>query len=443
MLLTKEVEVTMCGKNIVYYKSLGYNIPTHEGIHRKVCVPEGTKVKVSVQDLPRGSSTTFIDAVCDCCSKTTYKLSWVSYNKTIDKYNGLYYCHACVVKNFSSKKIIKTKLNNTQSFYDWCVENNRNDVLIRWDYQLNKCNPNEICYCNGKKYYLKCPKNIHESNLCRLSSFVRGLEGSIRCKQCNSFAQWGIDNLGEDFLDKYWDYEKNVDINPWEIAHSSDKQVYIKCDKTYHGAYVIQCNNFVGGKRCPYCVNFHGKVHPLDSLGSLYPHSLSVWSEKNNKSPFEYAPRAARKVWWKCENLKHEDYRRGIDTSFICNFRCPKCKHSQGENEISNFLNNKNIKYIKHKTFDDLRGINNGKLSYDFYLFEMKFNILIEFQGEQHSRFVERFHVTKSGFEKQLEHDHRKREYAKGHKIKLLEIWYKDLDNIESILNKELLGDNK
>ena len=35
-------------------------------------------------------------------------------------------------------------------------------------------------------------------------------------------------------------------------------------------------------------------------------------------------------------------------------------------------------------------------------------------------------------------HDKRKREYAKDHNIKLLEIWYWDYDNIEEILNKEL-----
>lgn len=44
----------------------------------------------------------------------------------------------------------------------------------------------------------------------------------------------------------------------------------------------------------------------------------------------------------------------------------------------------------------------------------------------------------KKDFERQLEHDKRKREYAKQHNIKLLEIWYYDIDNIENILVKEL-----
>jgi hypothetical protein len=41
-------------------------------------------------------------------------------------------------------------------------------------------------------------------------------------------------------------------------------------------------------------------------------------------------------------------------------------------------------------------------------------------------------------FEYQQEHDKRKREYAEKHNIKLLEIWYWDFDNIETILKKEL-----
>lgn len=81
-------------------------------------------------------------------------------------------------------------------------------------------------------------------------------------------------------------------------------------------------------------------------------------------------------------------------------------------------------------------GLGNGSLSYDFYLPD--YNLLIECQGEQHEHYCKGLHKTKKGFERQLEHDKRKREYAKQHNIKLLEIWYYDIDNIENILVKEL-----
>jgi hypothetical protein len=73
---------------------------------------------------------------------------------------------------------------------------------------------------------------------------------------------------------------------------------------------------------------------------------------------------------------------------------------------------------------------------------ELKFgknSLLIEFQGEQHEKYIEGFHPNIEKFYKQQEHDKRKRQYAIDNGIKLLEIWYWDFDNIESVLEKELI----
>lgn len=43
-------------------------------------------------------------------------------------------------------------------------------------------------------------------------------------------------------------------------------------------------------------------------------------------------------------------------------------------------------------------------------------------------------------FERQVEHDRRKRDYAINHQIELLEISYLDFDDIENILSNKLLG---
>lgn len=74
---------------------------------------------------------------------------------------------------------------------------------------------------------------------------------------------------------------------------------------------------------------------------------------------------------------------------------CPICNKSKGENIIKDFLLEKNISYLSQYRFEDLRGINNGVLSYDFYL--PNHNVLIEFQGKQHDTSIDFF-----GGEKQL-----------------------------------------
>lgn len=116
---------------------------------------------------------------------------------------------------------------------------------------------------------------------------------------------------------------------------------------------------------------------------------------------------------------------------------CPYCynKNSNGERILEKFFQENGIKYNLHKTFDDLRGINNGHLSYDFYLQNQ--NLLIEYQGIQHYQPVKAFGGD-AKFQVQQEHDKRKRQYAFDNNFKLLEIPYWDYDNIEEIISTEL-----
>lgn len=121
---------------------------------------------------------------------------------------------------------------------------------------------------------------------------------------------------------------------------------------------------------------------------------------------------------------------------FPCNILagsgCPNCNMSRGERETMKVLDKYCIPYKSQKTFNDLVGVGGGLLSYDFYL--PSYNLLIEFQGEQHKNVHSGLFGGEEQFKKQKEHDKRKREYAKQNNIELLEIWYYDIDNIESIL---------
>lgn len=114
---------------------------------------------------------------------------------------------------------------------------------------------------------------------------------------------------------------------------------------------------------------------------------------------------------------------------------CPVCNMSHGERLVQIYLDKYNITYIHPIKFEDLRGIGNRKLSYDFYLPD--YNLLIECQGKQHKEAIEYF-GGKEKFEVQQEHDRRKREYANKYNIPLLEIWYYDIDNTENILKETL-----
>lgn len=116
-------------------------------------------------------------------------------------------------------------------------------------------------------------------------------------------------------------------------------------------------------------------------------------------------------------------------------YSCGCSNRSKGEDKVKEILGKYNISFIPQYKFDDLRGIREGKLSYDFFLPDN--NMAIEYQGSLHDT-VSGYMGGDERLERQKIHDNLKRQYAKDHNFELLEIWYYDYDNIEAILRGKL-----
>lgn len=360
-------------------------------------------------------------------------------------------------------------MQSTKNFYDWCVENNRIDILDRWNYNLNVELPQNVTYTSHNKFYFNCDKHVeHRPSYVCLSSLTSGGQ-NIRCFECISFAQWVIDNYnqeyldkiwnvdlnvkspweisakshcdiylnclqveyhkgyrttaarftngqkicgfchglqvhpkesfaaynikkyGDDFLDKYWDYELNTE-DPCTISHCSGKIIYIKCqDKEYHGSYRVRASDFSLDKsKCPYCRSL--KVHPLDSVGSIYPQILNFWSDKNELTPFDYSINCDQKVWLKCPDGIHEDYYKRLRDAIKVGFACPQCamlsKESKIEKSTRLYLNNNYTYRVEHEYLCSLIAVNpitGRNMPYDNDVFlNNNVHLIIEVHGRQH-----------------------------------------------------------
>lgn len=215
-----------------------------------------------------------------------------------------------------SKRIIK------KSFYDWCVENNRMDLNDRFDEEKNGCTTKEVSCKSGQSVWFKCPRNIHESERHVLCDITRNVSTKLACKKCNSVAQIVIDKFGEDYLLSHW-HESNA-VSPWDVSGNNSKIIInIQCtEKDYH-IYPQTSPSFCNGSGCPYCNG--RKVHPNDSLAILNPDIIQIWSDKNENSPYEYALKSNKSVWFKCNNGKHDDYLRPLNNAFRSGYKCPEC----------------------------------------------------------------------------------------------------------------------
>lgn len=264
----------------------------------------------------------------------------------------------------------------------------------------------------------------------------------IRCGKCcgsydRSFAHYIEVELNQP-LEKYWDFEKNI-LNPRFVSVCSNKKAWFKCTKKhYHKSYFSYIKRFKSNIFCPYCCN--KKVHIYDSFGYHNFEKVMSWHPDNDISPFKVSRCSGRKFKFICETCGNVFYKR-IEDIVLRNQWCPECSMSKGENRIKKWLLENNVKYEYEKKFECLVGLGGNNLSYDFYL--PYYNFLIEYQGEQHLKYIKGFHKSKKSFSTQLEHDRRKREYAINNGYgEVLEIWYKNFDNIENILEKQINHSN-
>lgn len=224
-----------------------------------------------------------------------------------------------------------------KSFYDWCVENNRMDLDARFDEEKNNCTSKDISCKSNQKMWFKCPRNLHESEQHLVYSVTADSKAKINCSKCNSIAQVIIDKFGEDYLWSHW-HESNT-MSPWDVAYGHSRlKVNIQCTNNDYHVYEQTPQSFGRGIGCPYCNG--KKVHPKDSLAALYPDIVSRWSDKNNKSPYEYTVQSNKKVWLKCPNGKHADYLQALNAAYRYQYRCYECykeelsKKKMGEGNI-------------------------------------------------------------------------------------------------------------
>lgn len=113
--------------------------------------------------------------------------------------------------------------------------------------------------------------------------------------------------------------------------------------------------------------------------------------------------------------------------------RCPKCKESKGEKEITKVLNDLNIDFKSQHKFDDCKF--KKQLPFDFYIPQL--NIIIEYDGELHY-MIKEHRGGFDGFVDRIIRDTIKTEYCKKNNIRLIRIPYWEFKNIEKILKHEL-----
>ena len=272
------------------------------------------------------------------------------------------------------------------------------------------------------------------------SSYPSNLLRGKGCRICGNLKisdskRHDFNNIAQAFIDR----ELELLSNKEEINNLAIDKLRYVCPT--HGEQTILWGNFIKGAGCRKCAD---KLNSLNIRKETWIRIENYFQHSEYKlvSKFdEYT--GANDSCLRCVCKKHGEFK--ISWSNLNKFEgCPICNSSTGERKILYYLKENNIKFQRQYKFDDLIGVGGKRLSYDFYLSD--YGILIEYQGQQHAAPSTFYSIKKEiaelNFIKQQEHDKRKRDYANKKGYKLLEIWYYDFCDIESILNDYLIIQN-
>ena len=101
---------------------------------------------------------------------------------------------------------------------------------------------------------------------------------------------------------------------------------------------------------------------------------------------------------------------------------------SKIEDKFEQIFKSAGVKYIREKTFPELKG---GILRYDFYLPDL--GILIEIDSMLHFKMIPKFHKSKAEFTHAQQNDRLKNSFALSHKIKLYRVPEWDFQNTTTL----------
>ena len=247
-----------------------------------------------------------------------------------------------------------------------------------------------------------------------------------------------------------------ADMGKEAKAHDLGYQIRFKCGKTYYTTktQVWKCMspNDVGWRTCYNCNKTCNEPCRWDKQAShkinvtpLRQADLKPGKVFGDLKLIDFAFNAKRHNYYEFECIKcgaHSFHMPPTNKADLNSCSCQACAdvRYRGPRAIKEYLDKHNINYQQEFRFKDC--VYQHQLPFDFAIFypNGKLKCLIEYDGEQHYKFIKHWHGDEEGFKLQKLRDKIKTDYCASHGIPLIRIPYTEYDNIEKILDASLIA---
>lgn len=293
------------------------------------------------------------------------------------------------------------------NFYDWCVANEKQDLLEDWDYARNDpLTPHDISKASNRKVWWKCHICGHE-----WETMVNNRYGGSGCRMCGYkrvSQSRRSPKPGESLLDKNpllaqeWHPIKNKDVLPKDVPFKSNQKAWW-LGKCGHEWEAVVCGR-TSGNGCPYCANLRVLVGYND-LETQLPDLAKEWHPTRNGelTPRSVVAKSNKKVWWKCSVCGKEW--QAVIAKRVIGQGCPVCAKG---NNIS-FPEKAIVYYLRKMGLDVAENYRSEWLdSFELDIYLPELHVAVEYDGH--------------AWHKNIRKDMRKSDLCKQHGVELIRI---------------------
>ena len=240
-----------------------------------------------------------------------------------------------------------------QSFYEWCIENKREDLIDQWDKEKNgPLTPQTVTSASNKSVWWRLPYDDERTgkHFCfEWQASPNARKGGTNCPYLSvppRAVKEGFNDLATQYpeIAKEWNYVKNGDLKPTAVVAKSGKKVWwIKkyedplTKKIFDFEWEASIQSRTVGNGCPYITN--KKLYSgFNDLATRFPELAEEWSEENELKPTEVLFGSTLKVKWVCRRNPTHKWEAAVYSRTKYNSDCPYCasqKVMKGFNDLA------------------------------------------------------------------------------------------------------------
>ena len=189
-----------------------------------------------------------------------------------------------------------------------------------------------------------------------------------------------IEKFSEEFIQKSKKIHNNKYIYSSAVYNGANQKIEIICP--IHGSFWQTVSDHLSGYGCSLCANENRSLSQRKTLDEFIRQVNEIHQNKFDYSKSVYI-NDTKKIEIICTT--HGSFWQSPN-AHIRGQGCPKCKTSKGENIIREWLIANKIDFEEQKRFEGCKY--KKPLPFDFWL--PKYNICIEFDGQQHYKVINR-----------------------------------------------------